>query len=74
MIVSRALGLGSDEADAVLGWYDAIVGAVTEITAGRGASVAGRRAFEQLRVRLLAVIDGPDRGSLLRGGLGRGQS
>ena len=65
MIVSRALGLGSDEADAVLGWYDAIVRAVTEITAGRELSVAGRRAFEQLRARLLAVIDGPDRGSLL---------
>ena len=33
-IITRALGLGRDEAETVLGWYDAISATVTEITAG----------------------------------------
>jgi cytochrome P450 len=64
-IVTRALGLGADEVAPVLTWYDAIVTAVTEITAGRGITAAGQDAFGQLRGRLLAVIDGPDQSSLL---------
>ena len=41
-MVTRALGLARDEVAAVLAWYDAIVAAVTEITAGQ--PVAGLRA------------------------------
>jgi cytochrome P450 len=64
-IVTRALGLAPDEAPAVLGWYRAIVDAVTEITAGRGIPRQAKAAFERLSVRLTAVIDGDDRHSLL---------
>jgi cytochrome P450 len=64
-IVTRALGLAPDEAPAVLGWYRAIVDAVTEITAGRGIPHEAKDAFEQLSVRLTAVIDDADRHSLL---------
>ncbi|MEA2313118.1 MAG: hypothetical protein QOE28_3086 [Solirubrobacteraceae bacterium] len=34
-VVTRALGLSHAAVDAVLGWYDAIVAAVTDLTAGR---------------------------------------
>jgi cytochrome P450 len=58
--VVRALGLGHDEVDAVLAWYDAIVGAVTKITAGAGVDARGRAAFADLRARLLEVIETQD--------------
>jgi hypothetical protein len=65
-IVTRALGLGSDEAPAVLGWYRAIVAAVNELTAtGNGVSPDARQAFAQLSARLLTVIDRPGSASLL---------
>ena len=54
--MTRALGLGRDEVDAVLAWYDAIVAAVTEITAGQPVPRTGSEAFDQLRERLEAVI------------------
>ena len=43
--MTRALGLGPEEVPAVLAWYDAIVGAVTEITAAR--HIARRQSFLQ---------------------------
>jgi len=55
-IVTRALGMAGDESDEVLGWYDAIVASVTEISAGRDASSAGEAAFAALRARLQPVI------------------
>jgi cytochrome P450 len=64
-IVTRALGLDRSEVDAVLATYDAIVGAVTEITAGRPRSEAGTRAFRSLRGRLEDVIDSAEASSLL---------
>jgi cytochrome P450 len=64
-IVSRALGLGADEAPTVLKCYAAIVAAVTEITAGGGVPAAGQQAFEQLSARLRSVIEGSDPASLL---------
>jgi len=63
--MTRALGLGPGEVAAVLTWYDAIVSAVTEITAGSDVPAAGREAFASLRERLLEVIRSGDRGSLL---------
>ncbi len=51
-IVARALGLQRSEVDAVLRWYDAIVSAVTDITAGRERSAAGAEAFGSFRARL----------------------
>jgi cytochrome P450 len=64
-IVTRALGLDSGEAPAVLAWYQAIVSAVTEITAGHGVTGEGSQAFEQLSARLQGVIDRGDPASLL---------
>ncbi len=57
-VVARALGLEHDEVDTVLGWYDAIVASVTEITAGRGPGARGHEAFTALCARLDAVIAG----------------
>jgi cytochrome P450 len=63
--MTRALGLGPEEVARVLTWYDAIVGAVTEITAGADVPATGRNAFAALRERLLEVINSGDRASLL---------
>lgn len=46
----HALGLVDNDPATVLGWYDAIVSAVTDITAGRSPDGSGTEAFEQLRV------------------------
>jgi cytochrome P450 len=71
-IVTRALGLAREEVDDVLGWYDAIVASVTAITAGRGQTAEGERAFAALRERLRAVIGAGDRASLLAAAAGGG--
>jgi cytochrome P450 len=63
--MTRALGLGPEEVAAVLAWYDAIVSAVTEITAGSDLPSSGREAFAALRERLLEVIRSGDHASLL---------
>ena len=63
--ITRALGLGRGEVGAVLGWYDAIVAAVTEITAGSPVPRAGADAFDQLRDRLQGVIGSGASASLL---------
>jgi cytochrome P450 len=47
-IVSNALGFEDADAGKVLGWYDRIVAAVTEITAGRPLSADGRDAYAAL--------------------------
>jgi cytochrome P450 len=60
-IMARALGLEQDEVGTMLGWYDAIVAAVTEVTAGHQVPRRGSEAFDALRDRLEAVIaEGPD--------------
>jgi cytochrome P450 len=55
-IVARALGLGAEEVEAVLDWYEAIVASVTSITAGDGATADGTHAYAALRERLELVI------------------
>ncbi|HEX3389482.1 MAG TPA: cytochrome P450 [Streptosporangiaceae bacterium] len=69
-VVARALGLGQVDPGIILAWYDAIVGAVSDLAAdsaparsARGA--AGTAAFGQLSDSLAAVIEGPADGSLL---------
>jgi cytochrome P450 len=61
----HALGLADTPADAVLRWYDAIVGDVTEITAGRSRGDAGRTAFAELQARLRPSLEGGPESSLL---------
>lgn len=53
-IVTHALGLEDVGVDRVLGWYDAIVAAVTELTAGGEPPATGTEAFAALRAALLA--------------------
>jgi cytochrome P450 len=59
--MAAALGLREDEVPDLLAWYDGIVGAVTQITAGEDVAAAGRNAFASLRARLLqqTLVDGP---------------
>ncbi len=64
-IVTLALGLDDAEVDDVLAWYDAIVAAVTDITAGQPLPAAGPQAFSALDRRLRSVIDAWDVDSLL---------
>jgi cytochrome P450 len=78
-IVAHALGLQQAGTAEVLGWYDAIVGSVTEITAGGGPTEAGRRGFEALRAAMEPALDAAPETSLVAaaasdaGGLGRGE-
>ena len=59
--VTHALGLTDAGTAEVLGWYDAIVASVTEITAGRPPTEAGRRGVAELRVAVEAAIErGPE--------------
>jgi cytochrome P450 len=50
--VTHALGLRDAGVAEVLGWYDAIVASVTEITAGHPPTEAGRRGFAELRAAM----------------------
>ncbi|HEY1590309.1 MAG TPA: cytochrome P450 [Solirubrobacteraceae bacterium] len=59
-IIARALGLSGGEVDSVLPWYDAIVAAVTDITAGRGLPAEGVEAFAQLGTALAGGLDNDD--------------
>src|SRR5919204_2651543 len=50
-VVTFALGLGDTDTDAVLGWYDGIVAAVTEVTAGHPVTPAGGGAVAPAHAR-----------------------
>jgi cytochrome P450 len=75
--VTHALGIAHVGTDAVLRWYDAIVASVTEITAGRQPTEAGRRGFADLRAAVLPALERAPETSLVAaaasdaGGLGR---
>jgi cytochrome P450 len=56
-MVTHALGLQAVGVDRVLGWYDAIVGAVTELTAGRELPRSGVDGFAALREAVLRSAD-----------------
>jgi cytochrome P450 len=64
-VVTHSLGLREADTAAVLGWYDAIVAAVTEVTAGGDVPVAGREAFVDLSAAIEPVLDGEPGSSLL---------
>jgi cytochrome P450 len=59
-VVTRALGFDGADVRAVLGWYDAIVRAVTEITAGRPLSEEGRDAYAALSSAIAPSLDRGD--------------
>ena len=60
-----ALGLEQTAVSAVLGWYDSIVDAVTQVTLGEPVSPAGRAAFAALRNTLLPALKRHPDSSLL---------
>jgi cytochrome P450 len=66
-VVAESLGLRGVDAATVLAWYDAIVGAVSDISAGLEPRPSGAEAFAGLSVgvRATALADGRDRDSLL---------
>ncbi|HKP20896.1 MAG TPA: cytochrome P450 [Thermoleophilaceae bacterium] len=64
-IVTVALGLPDEDTGAVLGWYDAIVGAVTEVTEGKPVPASGREAFAALSASVEPAFQG-DAGDLSR--------
>jgi cytochrome P450 len=64
-IVTHSLGLREADTAAVLGWYDAIVAAVTEVTAGGEVPAAGREAFAELQAAIEPALDRGPGSSLL---------
>jgi cytochrome P450 len=76
-VVTHALGLQGTDTAAVLGWYDDIVAAVTEVTGGGAVPDSGRAAFRDLRASIEPVLERDPGSSLLAaaagdaGGLGR---
>ncbi len=64
-IMARALGLEQGEVGTMLGWYDAIVAAVTEVTEGHDVPISAGDAFDSLSERLEAVIAAGPEASLL---------
>jgi len=64
-IMARALGLEQAEVPTMLGWYDAIVAAVTQVTAGRDIPTEGQETFDALSDRLHTVIAKGPEASLL---------
>ena len=78
-IVAHALGLAGADRAAILGWYDAIVDAVTGVAAGNPITAAGAQAFAELRASIEPVLDRDPGSSLLAaasgaGGLGRDEA
>lgn len=55
-VVTKALGLVDADTDTVLSWYDAIVRAVSDLTAGHAADPAGPLAYARLRAAVEATV------------------
>jgi cytochrome P450 len=68
-----ALGLTAVPIAAVLDWYDALVDAVTRVSAGAAVSATGTAAFAALQSSLLPAVRGPATHSLLAAVSGQAQ-
>lgn len=64
-VVAESLGLAGADAATVLTWYDAIVGAVSDISAGLAPRPGGAEAFDRLAASVHATVRAADRQSLL---------
>lgn len=69
-VITCAIGLAETDAGAVLGWYEAIVAAVTDITAGRSAGTAGRDAYAALSDAIGPALDREPAATLLAAAAG----
>jgi cytochrome P450 len=65
VVVTNALGFEDADAGAVLGWYEQIVAAVTDITAGRPLGDTGREAYAALSAAIEPALDREPAASLL---------
>jgi cytochrome P450 len=68
--MAAALGLDRTPPATVLGWYEAIVGAVTDITAGHESPAAGRAAFDELRASIAPALERDPSASLVAAAAG----
>jgi cytochrome P450 len=59
-VVTAALGISGADTATVLGWYDAIVSAVSGVSAGRAIPPEGPAAFAALRARIVSAVPGLD--------------
>jgi cytochrome P450 len=64
-VVAHVLGLEGADTDKMLGWYDAIVEAVTGVAAGNPVTTAGTDAFAELRSTVEPMLDRDPAGSLV---------
>ena len=64
-VAAHAFGLEGTDTATILGWYGAIVDAVTGVAAGSPVTPAGRRAFAALRSSVEAVLEGDSSSSLV---------
>ncbi len=69
-----ALGLDEAPVRKVLTWYDAIVNAVTQISAGKALSTDGKEAFQALKANLLPSLKKDASSSLLAAAGGSAQN
>jgi len=69
-VVAHVLGLANADAARVLGWYDAIVQAVTDVTAGKPLPDSGREAFAALRASIEPMLARDPGSSLLAAAAG----
>ena len=69
-VVTRALGIQDANAGAVLGWYEQIVAAVTDLTAGRPLGADGRDAYAALSAAIDPALDREPAASLLAAAAG----
>ena len=56
-VTAHALGLEGTDTATILGWYDAIVDAVSGVAAGKPVTPAGREAFAALRSSVEPMLD-----------------
>ncbi|MDX6676194.1 MAG: hypothetical protein QOE31_246, partial [Solirubrobacteraceae bacterium] len=64
-VVARAIGLADADVRSVLGWYERIVAAVTDITAGRPLGADGVQAYAALSAAIAPALDREPAASLL---------
>ena len=69
-VMIGALGLEQTPPQTVLGWYDAIVGAVTDITAGSAVPAAGSNAYAELAASIDRASAGDADSSLVAAAAG----
>jgi cytochrome P450 len=71
-VVAHAIGLERTNTGTLLGWYDAIVDAVTGVAAGNPVDAAGRDAFAALRSGVEPMLDRDPDSSLVAAASGSG--